>query len=341
MTAAPTVLSVIDLVKHYPVRGLPWATKRAVHAVDGVSLSLRRGETLAIVGESGCGKSTLARNLLRLEEPTGGKILLDGQDITHLKARAMRPLRRRIQIVFQDPYASLNPRWSVGATLGMALRLHSIGTRADRRQRVVALLEQVGLSANHAASYPHELSGGQRQRVAIARALAVEPEIVVCDEPVSALDVSIQAQVINLLRRLQREFSLTYVFISHDLALVSRISDRIAVMYLGQIVEFAQTRDLTRQIMHPYSQALFAAAPVADPRAASVRRRLLSGDVPSPIDPPAGCRFHTRCPFVRERCRAEAPALREVEDRLVRCHFAGEPDFPLPVAAGASAGVGA
>ena len=342
MTAPQNVLNVVDLVKHYPVRGLPWAAKRAVHAVDGVSLSLRRGETLAIVGESGCGKSTLARNLLRLEEPTSGNILLDGHDITHLKARAMRPLRRRIQIVFQDPYASLNPRWSIGATLGTALRLHGIGTSADRRERVVALLEQVGLSAGHAASYPHELSGGQRQRVAIARALAVEPEIVVCDEPVSALDVSIQAQVINLLRRLQREFGLTYLFISHDLALVSRISDRVAVMYLGQIVEFAQTRELSRKIMHPYSQALFAAAPIADPRAASMRRRLLlSGDVPSPIDPPAGCRFHTRCPFVRDRCRTEAPALREVEGRLVRCHFAGEPDFPPPVAAGAAAGVGA
>ena len=333
MTAQP-VLSVIDLVKHYPVRGLPWAEKRAVRAVDGVSLSLRRGETLAIVGESGCGKSTLARNLLRLEDVTSGKILLDGQDITSLSARALRPLRRRIQIVFQDPYASLNPRWSVGSTLATALRLHGIGTRAERRDRVVALLKQVGLSAAQAASYPHELSGGQRQRIAIARALAVEPDIIVCDEPVSALDVSIQAQIINLLRRLQRDLGLTYIFISHDLALVSRISDRIVVMYLGQIVEFAETGDMSGEIMHPYSRALFAAAPVADTHAAARRQRvLLSGDVPSPIDPPAGCRFHTRCPFVRDRCRAEPPELRDVSDRLVRCHFAGEPGFPPPIAA--------
>lgn len=325
------VLEVRDLVKHYPVKGGLFAEKKVVHALDGVSLSINRGETLALVGESGCGKSTLARCLMRLEEPTSGSITLGGQDITQLHGRALRPLRRAMQIVFQDPYASLNPRWSIASLIGDPMRLHGLGDRRDRRKRVAELLETVGLREEFMSRYPHELSGGQRQRVAIARALAVQPEVIICDEPVSALDVSIQAQVINLLKTLQREFGIAYLFISHDLSLVKHISDRVAVMYLGQIVETADARQIRDKVMHPYSQALFSAAPAADPNAASRKRCIiLAGDVPSPVDPPSGCRFHTRCPYSKDICGSEAPELRAVADRQVRCHFAGEPGFPPP-----------
>ncbi|MCW5729962.1 MAG: dipeptide ABC transporter ATP-binding protein [Alphaproteobacteria bacterium] len=328
------ILEVRELVKHYPIRGGLFSPSQMVHALDGVSLSVARGETLAVVGESGCGKSTLARCIIRLEQPTSGHILLKGADITVLAGRPLRELRRALQIVFQDPYASLNPRWSIASLIGDPMRLHGLAARGERRGRVASLLETVGLGPEFMDRYPHELSGGQRQRVAIARALAMQPEVIVCDEPVSALDVSIQAQVINLLKRLQRQFGIAYIFISHDLSLVKHISDRVAVMYLGQIVELAETRAARRRVLHPYSQALFSAAPVADPQAAAARKRIiLAGDVPSPIEPPSGCRFHTRCPYRQDRCAREAPQLRAVEDRLVRCHFAGEPGFPPEVPA--------
>ena len=323
------VLQAIDLVKHFPVRGRLFAPVRHVHALDGVSFALAQGETLALVGESGCGKTTLARCLMRLEEPTSGHVLLRGRDITQLERRELRALRREMQIVFQDPYASLNPRWSIGSIVADPIRLHEPLDRAARRRRVAELLETVGLGAEFIGRHPHELSGGQRQRVAIARAIAVNPAVVICDEPVSALDVSIQAQVINLLKRLQQSLGMAYLFISHNLALVGRISDRIAVMYLGQVVELADARSMRARRMHPYSQALFSAAPVADPDAAARKDRIiLSGDVPSPVEPPSGCRFRTRCPHRAPICEAQAPALREVEGRWVRCHFAGEPGFP-------------
>ena len=325
---AETVLETRELVKHFPVKEGLFARARAVHALDGVNLNLRRGETLAIVGESGCGKTTLAKCLMRLEEPTGGRIVLLGEDITHARKRALRGLRRHMQIIFQDPYASLNPRWSIGAIVADPIRLHEPLGRRARRDKVAALLQTVGLGAEFMDRHPHELSGGQRQRVAIARALAVGPSVIICDEPVSALDVSIQAQVINLLKRLQRDLGIAYLFISHDLALVQHISNRIAVMYLGEVVELAETRAIRQRRLHPYTQALFSAAPVADPGAAAKKNRIiLAGEVPSPLNPPPGCRFHTRCPYVQARCRGEAPALRTVENRLVRCHFAGESGF--------------
>ena len=324
-----TVLEAIDLVKHYPVKQGLFGRARQVHALDGVSLDLKHGETLAVVGESGCGKSTLAKCLMRLEDPTSGRVILQGRDITTLGKRALRGLRRQMQIVFQDPYSSLNPRWSIGSIVGDPIRLHESIDRATRRLRVAELLETVGLGAQFMDRHPHELSGGQRQRVAIARALAANPAIIICDEPVSALDVSIQAQVINLLKRLQAKFGIAYLFISHNLALVQHISDRIAVMYLGEIVEFADARAMRSGVMHPYSQALFSAAPVADPEAAARKTRIiLVGDVPSPLQPPGGCRFHTRCPYRKPVCADEAPALRPVEGRWVRCHFAGDAGFP-------------
>jgi oligopeptide/dipeptide ABC transporter ATP-binding protein len=327
------VLEVRDLVKHYPIKGGLFSSNQAVHALDGVSFELARGETLAVVGESGCGKSTLARCIMRLDNLTSGAVLLEGRDITLARGKALRDLRRALQIVFQDPHASLNPRWSIASLIMDPMRLHRLGDASSRRERAAELLKTVGLGPEFMNRYPHELSGGQRQRVAIARALAVHPDIIVCDEPVSALDVSIQAQVINLLKRLQKTFGIAYVFISHDLSLVKHISDRVAVMYLGQVVELADTTSVRRHVMHPYSQALFSAAPVADPRAAAKKRRIiLIGDVPSPINPPTGCRFHTRCPYAEERCAVEAPSLRVVDDRLVRCHFAGQPGFPPPAA---------
>ncbi len=327
-TVATTVLETRGLSKRYPVKGGLFGSTRAVHALDGVTLSVARGETLAIVGESGCGKSTFARCVVRLEDPTEGSVLLNGADITLIKGRALRPLRRHMQIVFQDPYASLNPRYSIASLVGDPMRLQGMSDRKERRRRVAKLLETVGLGAEFLDRYPHELSGGQRQRVAIARALAAKPEIIVCDEPVSALDVSIQAQVINLLKRLQRQLGIAYVFISHDLSLVQHISDRIAVMYLGQIVELVDTSAARTRVLHPYSQALFSAAPVADPSAARKKRVILKGEVPSPINPPSACRFHTRCPYRQDICAEKPPDLRSVEGRLVRCHFAGEPGFP-------------
>jgi len=319
----PPVLEARDLAKRFPVAGGLGGRSRVVHALNGVSLAVAPGETLAVVGESGCGKSTLANCLTGLTEPSGGTLLLEGEDAGEILRRDPMRFRRRVQIVFQDPYASLNPRRSVGDAIGDALRIHGLAARRDRRDRVAGLLAEVGLAAEHLDRYPHELSGGQRQRVAIARALAVEPRVVICDEPVSALDVSIQAQVINLLRDIQARRGVAYLFISHNLALVRHIADRIAVMYLGEVVELGDAAALRRRMLHPYSRALFAAAPeIGRSSRDPDRPPPLSGDVPSPIDPPSGCRFHTRCPHAEARCTAEAPALRLLDGRLVRCHLA-------------------
>ena len=322
------LLEVRALTKHFPIRrGWFGGVSGQVRAVDGVSFDIRRGETLGLVGESGCGKTTLGRALLRLVEPTAGSVTLGGTDITALPKGELRAARRRMQIVFQDPYSSLNPRLTVGSMIGEALAIHGLARGAAAAERVAALLTQVGLSPDHARRYPHEFSGGQRQRIGIARALAVEPELLVLDEPVSALDVSIQAQIVNLLQELQERLGLTYLFVAHDLSVVEHISDRVAVMYLGRIVELADAADLYADPRHPYTRSLLSAVPVPDP-AHRAERIVLRGDVPSPARPSAGCRFHPRC-FLAEqdghmaRCQAEDPALREVAPgHWVACHFA-------------------
>jgi len=326
------LLEVDGLAKHFPVeRGILFSQRLGtVRAVDGVSFSLGRGETLALVGESGCGKSTTARLVLRLIPPSAGSIRFDGTDLTKLEGEALRRIRRRMQIVFQDPFASLNPRMTVAETLEEPLKVHGIGSRAERQAKVRALLGLVGLASYHAGRYPHEFSGGQRQRIGIARALAPNPELVVCDEPVSALDVSIQAQVVNLLGDLKRELDLSYLFIAHDLAVVKHVADRVAVMYLGRIVEMAGKDEIFAAPRHPYTRTLLAAIPRPDPhlKPASVA----SGDIPSPLDPPSGCGFHTRCPFAIARCRAEDPKLRSFAfGHSVACHRSGElPAMALP-----------
>ena len=319
------LVEVRDLVKHFPLEG----SDDVVRAVDGVSFAIFRGETLGLVGESGCGKSTVGRCLLRLIEPTTGHLTFEGRDVLSLGKTELRELRREMQIVFQDPYASLNPRMRVGDIVGEPLVIHGIGTKMERRDRVAELLRRVGLDPAYSRRYPHEFSGGQRQRIGVARTLALNPKLIVADEPVSALDVSVQAQVVNLLQDLQSEFGLTYLFISHGLAVVEHISTRVAVMYLGRIVEQASTAAVFDHPLHPYTVALRASTPILDPRQARSRTRTpLVGTMPSPIQPPSGCHFHTRCPFARAICSTKRPELRTIGDRRVACHFVGQPAFP-------------
>jgi oligopeptide/dipeptide ABC transporter ATP-binding protein len=330
------LLEVEGLKKHFPIhKGVFSRVSGQVYAVDGVSFSIGRGETLGLVGESGCGKSTVGRTLLRLMEPTEGTIRIDGADITHLDREHLLPYRRRMQMIYQDPYASLNPRMSAGEIVGEPLVIHDIGTPPERRERVAALFDRVGLRPDAINSYPHEFSGGQRQRIGIARALALNPELIVGDEPVSALDVSIQAQILNLLMELQDELKLSYLFVAHDLAVVEHISHRVAVMYLGRIVETTDKRSLFEMPLHPYTEALLSAVPIPKASARTRKRVILTGDVPSPINPPPGCHFHARCPYAMARCRTDVPALREIKPgHLVSCHLhdAGV-KFPLGAAA--------
>ncbi len=321
------LLSVRDLQKHYPIYGgLFFRRVATVYAVDGVSFEVEPGQTFGLVGESGCGKSTLSKAILRLDEPTGGEITFDGWKLRELNKSDMRALRKNMQIIFQDPCESMNSRWTVGQILEEPYVIHRVGSTRERRKRVRELLDVVGLPQSAANKFPHEFSGGQRQRIGIGRAIALQPKLVFCDEPVSALDVSIQSQILNLLLELQREYGLAYVFIAHDLAVVKHVSDNIGVMYLGKLVEKAPARELYKRPLHPYTQALIAAIPVPNPRRERCKRTL-EGEVPSPRHPPSGCRFHTRCPFAQERCTQEEPSLRSVtasdeSAHQVACHFA-------------------
>jgi oligopeptide/dipeptide ABC transporter ATP-binding protein len=335
VAAAPELLRVDGLVKHFAIRaGLLGGTIGRVHAVDDVSFGIRPGEAFGLVGESGCGKTTLAQTVIRLYQPSAGRILFDGLDLATLKGSALGAVRRRIQMIFQDPYASLDPRMTVGSIVAEPLEIHGVGSRAERHARVSELLRIVGLNAHMINRYPHEFSGGQRQRIGIARALALQPELIICDEPVSALDVSIQAQVLNLLRDLQSELGLTYLFIAHNLAAVAYVCDRIGVMYLGKLVEVGTTEQICQRPRHPYTRALLSAVPIARPGARRRRhgdadgsgglgRIVLRGDVPSPVNPPSGCRFRTRCPIARDDCAVALPPLHEVEpDHWVSCFYA-------------------
>lgn len=320
--AGEVLLEVRDLKKHFPITGgLLSRTIGYVHAVDGVSFDVKKGETLGLVGESGCGKTTTGRAVLRLIEPTSGSVKFQGQDILKLNKRELRKLRREMQIIFQDPFGSLNPRMSVGEIIEEPLVIHQVGTRKEREQKVRTLLETVGLASYHIRRYPHEFSGGQRQRIGIARALALNPKLIVADEPVSALDVSIQSQILNLLEELQNEFGLTYLFIAHGLNVIRHISDRVGVMYLGVMVEISESKELYRKPLHPYTEALFSAIPIPNP-AMKRERIILAGDVPSPVNPPSGCRFHTRCPIAQDVCKEQVPLLHDAGGgHLVACHF--------------------
>ena len=322
MVERTPILEVKDLKKHFPVKkGLLRRTVGQVYAVDGISFTVGEGETLGLVGESGCGKSTAGRAILRLIEPTSGVVKMQGQDIAGLSKKELRPFRKQAQIIFQDPFSSLNPRMTAGDIVGEPLLVHGVSTRKERNEQVAALFDRVGLRRAQMANYPHQFSGGQRQRICIARALALGPKLIVGDEPVSALDVSIQAQVINLLQDLQRERKLSYLFISHNLAVVEHISHRIAVMYLGRIVEYATTKQIFTNGQHPYTEALLSAVPVPDP---TIKRKkiVLQGDVPSPMNPPSGCHFHTRCPYAVAQCKVETPLLREIAPgHHVSCHL--------------------
>jgi oligopeptide/dipeptide ABC transporter ATP-binding protein len=326
------LLEVSDLKKHFPIyKGVFGRPSGQVYAVDGISFHIERGETLGLVGESGCGKSTVGRTLLKLIEPTAGVIRINGTDITSLDQEQMLPYRRQMQMIFQDPYASLNPRMSAGEIVGEPMVVHQVGNRVERQERVEELFERVGLRPGQMNSFPHEFSGGQRQRIGIARALALSPELIIGDEPVSALDVSIQAQIVNLMMDLQDEFHLSYLFVAHDLAVVEHIAHRIAVMYLGRIVEMTDKMSLFEMPLHPYTEALLAAVPVAKSGARDRQRLIVKGDVPSPINPPSGCHFHTRCVYAMARCKHESPVLREVvPGHLAACHLHdGGMRFPL------------
>lgn len=313
------LIEVKNLKKYFPVK-MGMGKKAYIKAVDDVSFFIKKGETLGLVGESGCGKSTTGRTIIRLYEPTSGQIIFKGEDITK---RDMLPYRKSMQMIFQDPYASLNPRMTVGDIIGEPLEIHNIAKGNEKKERVQELLRLVGLSSEHANRYPHEFSGGQRQRIGIARALAVEPEFIICDEPISALDVSIQAQIVNMLEDLQQKFSLTYLFIAHDLSMVKHISSRVGVMYLGKLVELAESNELYSNPLHPYTQALLSAIPIPDPKISKERTRIiLEGDVPSPLNPPTGCRFRTRCKYAFDRCKEEEPKFRDVgSGHYVACHL--------------------
>ena len=326
--AGAPLISVRDLRTYFPIgRYSLFGAQIFVKAVDGLSFDIYRGETLGLVGESGCGKSTTGRTVIQLVRATSGQVHYDGRDLCQVSNREMRRLRRRLQIIFQDPYASLNSRMRVETIIGDALAIHALASGRERAARVKELLRIVGLDPSYANRYPHEFSGGQRQRIGIARALAVSPEFIVCDEPISALDVSIRAQIINLLEQLQQEFGLTYLFIAHDLSVVRHICSRVAVMYLGKFMEMAANQDLYERPLHPYTKSLMSAVPLPDPDMEDSRQRIiLTGDVPTPVNPPTGCVFHTRCPIARERCAREVPEWRELEPRhWVACHYAGEP----------------